>query len=227
MKRRPEPELMTEAEQVAAYGNADFEEPHSHFVNLLLESMPRGKEVVRALDLGCGAGDITFRLAGAFPDAVVDAVDGSAEMLKFAAGLLERKPGLSGRVRFIRSMIGDFEPGGEYGLIVSNSLLHHLPDPAVLWDAVKRLSSPRTFLFVMDLHRPESERQAKRLTELYASTEPEILRRDFYNSLLAAFDVEEVRAQLASSGLSHLKTEMVSDRHFIVYGSSLADQSPA
>jgi len=218
MKRRPEPELMTEAEQVAAYGNADFEEPHSHFVNLLLEYMPRGKDVVRALDLGCGAGDITFRIAAAFPDAPVDAVDGSAEMLKFASGLLERKPGLSGRVRFIRSMIGDFEPGGEYGLVVSNSLLHHLPDPAVFWDAAKRVSSPGTFLFVMDLHRPGSEDEARRLTELYASTEPEVLQRDFYNSLLAAFDAGEVRAQLESSGLSHLQTELVSDRHFIVYG---------
>ena len=79
----------------------------------------------------------------------------------------------------------------------------------------------------MDLHRPESEEEAKRLTALYASSEPEILQRDFYNSLLAEFDVGEVRAQLASSGLSHLKTELVSDRHIIVYGSSLADQSPA
>lgn len=227
MKRRPEPELMTGAEQVAAYGNADFEEPHSHFVNLLQEFIPKGKDIVRALDLGCGAGDISFRVAHAFPDVVVDAVDGSEEMLKFASGLLERKPGLSERVRFIRSMIGDFEPGGEYGLIVSNSLLHHLPDPSFLWNAVKRFSSRGTFLFVMDLHRPGSKEEAKKLTALYASTEPEILRRDFYNSLLAAFDVGEVRAQLESSGLSHLKTELVSDRHLIVYGSPLADQSPA
>ncbi len=226
MKRRPEPELMTETEQVSAYGNADFEEPHSHFVNLLLERMPRGVDVTQALDLGCGAGDITFRIAAVFPDALVDAVDGSGEMLKFAAGLLERKPGLSGRVRFVRSMIGNFEPGGEYGLIVSNSLLHHLPDPAIMWESVKRFSSPGTFIFVMDLHRPESEGDAKRLTELYASAEPEILQRDFYNSLLAAFDVGEVKAQLESHGLSHLRTEIVSDRHFIVYGTSQADQSP-
>lgn len=218
MKRRPEPELMTEAEQVAAYGSADFEEPHSHFINLLLEHLPKGKDVMRALDLGCGAGDIAFRVAAAFPNAVVDAVDGSEEMLKFAAGLLKRKPALSGRVKFIRSMVGDFESDGEYPLVISNSLLHHLPDPAVFWDAVKRLSSPGTFLFVMDLLRPESGEEAKRLTALYASSEPEILQRDFYNSLLAAFEIGEVRAQLAASGLAHLKTERVSDRHLIVYG---------
>ena len=218
MRRRPEPELMTEAEQVTAYGSADFEAPHSHFIDLLLERLPKGKDVKRALDLGCGAGDIAFRVAASLPGAVVDAVDGSAEMLKFAAGLLERKPALSGRVKFIRSMVGDFESDGEYALIVSNSLLHHLPDPVVFWDAVKRLSSPGTFLFVMDLLRPESEDEARRLTTLYASSEPEILQRDFYNSLLAAFEEGEVRAQLAASGLAQLNTEQVGDRHLIVYG---------
>ena len=75
--------------------------------------------------------------------------------------------------------------------------------------------------------QPESEREVKGLTEAYASAGPDILRRDFYNSLLAAFDVGEVRAQLESHGLSHLETEIVSDRHFIVYGLSLTDQSPA
>ena len=51
--------------------------------------------------------------------------------------------------------------------------------------------------------RPESEREAKRLTEAYASAEPKILQRDSYNSLPATFDVGEVRAQLALHGLSH------------------------
>jgi trans-aconitate methyltransferase len=227
MKRKPEPELMNDAEQVAAYGGADFEAPHSHFINLLLGHLPEGEDITRALDLGCGAGDITFRVAASCPDAVVDAVDGSAEMLRFAEGLLLQKPALSGRVKFTHSMIADFKPGGKYELVVSNSLLHHLPEPGVFWDAVKRFSSPGTFLFVMDLHRPESEKEAKRLTALYVSSEPEILQRDFYNSLLAAFEEGEVRAQLAASGLTHLKTERVGDRHLIVYGVPLWDQSPA
>jgi len=227
MKRKPEPELMNDAEQVAAYGSADFEAPHSHFMNLLLEHLPKGKAVTRALDLGCGAGDITFRIAAAFPDSIVDAVDGSPEMLRFAEGLLLQKPALSGRVKFIQSMIADFESDSKYELVVSNSLLHHLPEPGVFWESVKRLSSRGTFLFMMDLLRPESVEGAKRLTALYASSEPEILQRDFYNSLLAAFEEGEVRAQLAASGLAHLNMERVSDRHLIVYGVPLWDQSPA
>ena len=34
MERAIEPELMSEMEQAIAYANADFEEPHNHFLEL-------------------------------------------------------------------------------------------------------------------------------------------------------------------------------------------------
>lgn len=40
----------------------------------------------------------------------------------------------------------------------------------------------------------------------------------FFNSLLAAFRMDEIRAQLAESGLAHLRVEQVSDRHVAVWG---------
>jgi hypothetical protein len=51
----------------------------------------------------------------------------------------------------------------------------------------------------------------------YAADEPAILQKDFYNSLLAAFDLDEVRTQLTQAGLA-LHCEKVSDRHFAVWG---------
>ena len=38
MKRIPEPELMLKPDQVSAYAEADFEEPHSNFINLFKET---------------------------------------------------------------------------------------------------------------------------------------------------------------------------------------------
>ncbi len=43
-------------------------------------------------------------------------------------------------------------------------------------------------------------------------------RQDFFNSLLAAYTVDEVHAQLARTGLGHLQVEAVSDRHLTVAG---------
>jgi hypothetical protein len=73
-------------------------------------------------------------------------------------------------------------------------------------------------VFVMDLMRPPSREAALALLALHAAEAPEVLRRDFLNSLCAAFRPDEVRLQLAAAGLSHLQVEVVSDRHLIVHG---------
>ena len=70
----------------------------------------------------------------------------------------------------------------------------------------------------MDLLRPDTIEEAQRLRDLYVKYEPEILQRDFYNSLLAAFEVDEVREQLAKEDLSNLDVLQVTDRHLIVFG---------
>ncbi|MCK5391444.1 MAG: methyltransferase domain-containing protein [Deltaproteobacteria bacterium] len=218
MNRLLEPELMIEPEQVSAYAEADFEEPHSNFIDLLKHYCSTLYEARSVLDLGCGPGDITFKLTKAFPKATIDAVDGSGEMLKFAEDILEGKPWLHGRINFIHSMIQDFNSTTQYDLIISNSLLHHIPEPLVFWNKIKELSSPETYIFIMDLLRPDTIEEAQRLRDLYVKYEPEILQRDFYNSLLAAFEVDEVREQLAKEDLSNLDVLQVTDRHLIVFG---------
>jgi hypothetical protein len=45
------------------------------------------------------------------------------------------------------------------------------------------------------LLRPDSPEAAQAIVDQYASGEPEVLRRDFYNSLLAAFTEDEIGAQ--------------------------------
>ena len=109
-------------------------------------------------------------------------------------------------------------PRSRYDLILSNSLLHHLRDPAVLWQSLRRWAAPDAAVFVVDLKRPASIAAARQLVETYAAGEPEVLRRDFYNSLLAAYRSDEVRAQLTAAGLEHLTVDEVSDRHLAVVG---------
>jgi SAM-dependent methyltransferase len=112
-------------------------------------------------------------------------------------------------------------PHTKYDLVLSNSLLHHLDDPAVLWQSVKRWSLPGGPVFVMDLYRPETPLDVERLVEAYAAGDPDVLRRDFASSLAAAYRPDEVRAELERAGLAHLAVEVVSDRHFVVWGSQL------
>jgi 2-polyprenyl-3-methyl-5-hydroxy-6-metoxy-1,4-benzoquinol methylase len=109
-------------------------------------------------------------------------------------------------------------PRERYDLVFSNSLLHHLAAPDVLWVCVHRWAPRGTPVFVVDLERPESRERARQLVERYAADEPEVLRRDFFHSLLAAYRTDEVKRQLAEAGLGHLEVSGIGDRHLMIRG---------
>lgn len=216
MERVPEPELMDDPAQVLAYAQADFSEPHEAFVRFFSERFP-GVAPRRVLDLGCGPADVSMRFARAHPACTVTAVDGSAPMLELAEEAV-RRAGLRPRFEFRYGRLPGVALADRFDAILSNSLLHHLNDPLSLWAAARTHAAPGAALLVMDLMRPATRAAAEQLVAEHARGEPEVLRRDFYNSLLAAYRPDEVHAQLAAAGLSPLRVEVVSDRHLLVYG---------
>lgn len=216
MERVLEPELMEDLEQVFAYAKADFEQPHKKFVQRIKMLVKDSSFSGKALDLGCGPGDISRRFAKAFPLCTVDAVDGSKPMIDYAINTINAE--LQTRLSFIHGKLPDVElPELQYDIIFSNSLLHHLPNPQVLWQTIKHYSKTGTRIAIMDLLRPHRLYMAESLVAMYASTEPKILQQDFYNSLLAAFTIAEIEAQIVQSGLS-LTVEQISDRHVFISG---------
>ena len=218
MKRRPEPELMDSEEQTLAYAAADFNESNSLFTDRFLAHFRDLAAGGRLADLGCGPGDITVRLAHALPGWQVTGLDAGPNMLRHAERRLAAE-GLSSRVRFRLCHLPDpLLPVGAWDAVVSNSLLHHLPQPGVLWQSISRLGAPGAAVQVMDLMRPDSEERAQALVEQYAGDAPDVLREDFYNSLLAAYTPAEVSDQLIEAGLTHLTVEPASDRHWIASG---------
>jgi SAM-dependent methyltransferase len=218
MQRIPEPELMDESEQARAYALADFAEPNERFVGYFAAMFPAVSHGA-VLDLGCGPGDIALRLASRYPGLEVHGLDGSAAMLRFASERLHASPELSGRVQFVEGILpGAALPLASYDAVISNSLLHHLHEPLVFWNAVKAAGAPGAAVLVMDLFRPPSLGSAQALVAQYAGGEPEVLQRDFLASLCAAFEPAEVQAQLAACGLQMLRVTLVSDRHMLVAG---------
>jgi len=216
MKRVLEPELMEDEAQVKAYAEADFEIPHSQFIERLQAFINEPGFSGTALDLGCGPGDISRRFAQAYPLSEVYAVDGSAAMINY--GKLSITDELKSRIKFIQGLLPYVSlPQASYGIIFSNSLLHHLPDPMVLWDVIKKYAVPGTRIVVMDLLRPDSIDEALAMVQAYAADEPDVLKRDFYQSLLAAFRMEEIAGQIAQAGLD-LNIEQISDRHVFITG---------
>ena len=216
MHRILEPEVMDDPEQASAYAQADFERENQEFVERFLAAFPDLTEG-HIVDLGCGPADIPIRLARALPRCRITGIDASLPMIRLGeqaiidAGLVDR---ITLRCERIQSLVLP----ELVDAVVSNSLLHHIPNPLRFWLAVKQLVRPGSYALVMDLLRPASTDDAAALVDQYASNEPVILRRDFYNSLLAAFTEDEVAAQLAEMNLSRLLIDVPDDRHWLVSG---------
>jgi ubiquinone/menaquinone biosynthesis C-methylase UbiE len=219
-KRIPEPELMDDPAQAAAYAAADFSVPHQLFVDLFITRFPDMVDADRRiLDLGCGPADVTVRLARALPAATFVGVDGAPAMLAEGRRRVEAEK-LSSRVELLEvrlSATGGVPPGAVFDAVVSNSLLHHLADPDALWNTIRAVARPGAPVLVMDLCRPADTEAAAGLVNAYAAGEPDVLRCDFYASLCAAYRPGEVRAQLAAAGFD-FSVDTPTDRHLVVTG---------
>lgn len=93
----------------------------------------------RILEVGCGEGAVTERLAAAYPEAEITAIDISPRL-----GRLYRGP--ADRVRFLQRTVQEIaaaEPG-RYDLAMLADVLHHVPVPlrGELLDAVRAALAP-------------------------------------------------------------------------------------
>ena len=218
MERIVEPELMEDAAQARAYAAADFEGAHSAIMRCFARWLPEVGGAFDAVDLGCGDAEVTVRLAKMHRCARIVGVDGSREMLHHTRKRLARER-LAKRVRLVEAVLPRMPlHASGYDLILSNSLLHHLHEPRVLWDVVRRLGKPSARVFIADLSRPASRACATALVERHAAREAPVLKRDFHNSLLAAFTPREIERQLERARLAHLSVKRIDDYHVAVCG---------
>ena len=77
----------------------------------------------RIVDLGCGAGNLTLELTRRWPDAVIEALDDSPEMVAAA-----KERGVDATVGDVRS----WQPQRDTHVVVSNAVLHWVPEHAEL-----------------------------------------------------------------------------------------------
>ncbi len=218
IERTPEPELMNDEAQARAYSDADFSVPHDMFIDTFKAAHPNYHGQDQVLDLGCGPADVTCRFAKAYPTTQIDACDAAEAMLALAKQRVSDQQ-LSQRIQFFHTYLPALTGlKTHYSTIISNSLLHHLAEPMVLWNTIKNLATSGTRIFIMDLRRPTSRAAAIDLCERYAINEPAVLQHDFFHSLLAAYCPDEVHEQLEQADMKHLNVMTPTDRHLIIHG---------
>lgn len=99
------------------------------------------------LDIGCGTGEITARLAWLYPDATLLGVDLDTEHLERAR---HRNAAFGGRVRFEPGdALALHLPAASFDLVVCRHLVQAVPDPARVLAEMARVARPGGRLHVL------------------------------------------------------------------------------
>ena len=213
MQRVLEPEYMDSPSEAQSYAHMDHEEAN-HEVVSRFSTISTSKGIL--LDIGTGPGDIPILLAKTAPDLRVIGIDAAASMLAIARDRVSRA-GVSEQVRLQRAdaKVLPFADSIFDG-VISNGMLHHIPDPVDLLREAHRVLRPDGALLVRDLCRPEKESDVQRLVDLYAAEAKEGQRAMFHASLCAALTLDEAKEASREAGMMNAVVSMSSDRHYCI-----------
>ena len=225
-----EPEFMDTAEEARDYDSMDHAEVNRRFVGDLLtvvegrRQKAEGREQndqrrLGVLDLGTGTAQIPIELCRRARWIDIVAVDAAAHMLDLARRNIE-SAGLTGRIQAQQADAKRLPfVDRDFDAVISNSIIHHLPEPIFCLKEAQRVCGPGGLIFFRDLMRPHTDAELNNLVDLYAppaGTSPaeDHLRAMLSDSLHAALTLDEIRHFVTELGLPADSVQPTSDRHW-------------
>ncbi len=237
LSRVLEPEVMDTPAEARDYDAMDHAAVNRVFVTDFLFAalaaglLPRAESAgvaadwLDVLDLGTGTAQIPIELCRREPQVRMMAIDLAIEMLQVARLNLELAS-LTNRVQLDRIDAKSLPyRDGMFAAVVSNSIVHHIPEPrAVLAEAV-RVVRPGGLLFVRDLLRPADDATVRHLVSTYAGGANQHQQAMFDASLRAALSLDEIRQLVGELGFGPDTVQATSDRHWTWSASPQASAS--
>ncbi|MCA9055006.1 MAG: class I SAM-dependent methyltransferase [Planctomycetaceae bacterium] len=222
LPRTLEPEVMDTAEEAADYDLMDHSEVNTRFVEDLLDWMLHKNE--RAgfalsgtfLDVGVGTAQIPIELATRTSTLRIQGIDLAQEMLQLA-----RRNAVAAQVseRILLDRVDAKQTGyadAAFDGVISNSIVHHIPEPGFVFAELWRVLKPAGVFFVRDLLRPETNDQVEHFVATYTAGETPHQQQLFRQSLHAALTVDEIADLIAPLGLPRTAVQQTSDRHWTI-----------
>jgi ubiquinone/menaquinone biosynthesis C-methylase UbiE len=219
--RTLEPEVMDTEVEARDYDAMDHVEVNTRFTNDFLAVRGTAQ---RVLDVGTGTARIPILLAEGAPELSFVAIDLADHMIAVAVDNV-RAAGLASRITIEkRDVKATGYANDAFDAVVSNSIVHHIPEPEAALAEMWRVLRPGGILFVRDLARPVDTSSLDALVDTYASLPDEGSSDDldrhrrqrelFEASLHASLAVDEVRAMILPLGIAADAVQLTSDRHW-------------
>lgn len=207
-----EPEVMDTPEEACDYDAMDHSAVNRAFVADFLLAFPNVPGTI--LDVGTGTARIPIELARQSPHVQIVAIDLAEEMLTLARNNVVAAE-FSERIRIERANGRKLDYAtASFAAVVSNSIIHHIPEPFDCLAEMVRVCATGGQLFVRDLFRPDTMEELQYLVETYAGSANAHQRQLFSQSLHAALTLEEVQALVGRFGFATECVQRTSDRHW-------------
>jgi ubiquinone/menaquinone biosynthesis C-methylase UbiE len=206
-----EPEVMDTPEEAADYDAMDHSQVNCVFVADFLAVWNGAGPI---LDLGTGTALIPIEFCRQSPKGEIVAVDAAAHMLKLAEKNV-RDAGFESRISCVlidakKTTLAD----RSFKAIMSNSIIHHIPDPRTVFAEIARLIAPGGTILIRDLLRPADEATLNLIVQTYAGDANAHQQKMFAESLHAALTLDEVRELVAGVGFDPNAVKQTTDRHW-------------
>jgi len=173
---------------------------------------------LKILDVGTGTALIPIELCGRGIAALVTGVDLASHMLQLGLRNIIRA-GMQQQIKLDHVDAKQLPyADGAFDALISNSIIHHIPQPADAFKEMMRVTRPGGLLFVRDLLRPADAETVSVLVDMYAAGANDHQRQMFRDSLHAALTLDEIRQLLADLGCSPAWVTQTSDRHWTIAG---------
>lgn len=211
LPRVPEPEVMDDAGEVQAYSSASAEAYLSTIDDSFVEHAIRlaGHAAGRAVDIGCGPGQIVKKLSVRLPQWKFYGVDRSVVMIRVAAepggnGKGSPAPGSAAAKAHVQFVAGDANSlpfrDASFDLVLCNSVLHHMREPGRLLAEIRRIARPNGAILLRDLGRPSRIRHPFHV-RWHGRHYEGLMYKLYCDSVRAAYTSEELGAMLSSAGI--------------------------
>jgi ubiquinone/menaquinone biosynthesis C-methylase UbiE len=208
-----EPEVMDTWLEATAYDAMDFVAVNTAFAEAAISLDP---DAVKVLDAGTGTARIPILMCQRRPQYLITAVDLAQSMLIVGQRNVDDAE-LAQRIRLERVDTKRMAyPDLEFDMLISNSLVHHLPDPLSFFQEVKRLVRPGGAILIRDLIRPDNDEIVNDLVDKIGAGYDTHQQQLFRDSLKAALTLAEVQDAIDRIGLGGVKLTQSSELHWSI-----------
>jgi ubiquinone/menaquinone biosynthesis C-methylase UbiE len=211
MQRVTEPEVMDSPQEAIEYDAMDFLDVNTAFAESALPLCP---ETALILDAGTGTARIPIIMCQRRPQWQIIGIDLAQSMLEIGRQNVEQ----ASLQQQIKLELVDAKqmpyPDAHFDMVISNSIIHHLPNPLPFLQEVKRVLKPNGAIFLRDLMRPNTQEILEEIVNKYAANCNEHQKMLFRDSLHAAFTLDEINELMQQAALENVHIYQSSDRHW-------------